>query len=759
MRSSPHQGPVSAKPESTHSEAIPGGRPARTPSFTAREPRALRAPKPRNCKRALRRAASWLCSGAVVRFFVYGIPVLLVALLVASFLTVASFSTDRKNELTLSSIGEPTKLNPIQSTESAASEVEQFLFEALLQYDPNLEVTTQLAKSYTLSQTTTIYFQGPTAALTALSFVRAAREAWPELSLTEARAEGTKLYLKFGLPGMDASEKVFALFNPASTLPLTTLRVETGGGARALLKEFQEANIDLPVERAWFDYDAAFEITIPGDGKQAMEDLKTFLAAKGRDKATVSVLETRKFLAEPLVHFVLRDNVRWHDGEPFTSRDVEFTYRSIMDEAVASPRKPDFDLIQKIETPGPHEVLVTYRKPFSPALNSWMMPLLPAHILEDKPVTWWNDNFNRHPVGTGPFKFSSWKTNESLRLVPNDDYYQGKPWLDGVVFRYLPDPIAVRLAFMTRQTDFWSVDPWAVKSYIEDPRFQIFRYPSNSYAYVGWNLRNPLFQDPRVRAAFAHAVNVPEMIKYILYGNGVQSTGIFPPHFWFSNPDIKPIPYDPAAANRLLDEAGWKPGPGGIRVKDGKRLSFTLLSNQGNEVRKDIATLVQDNLRTIGVEVKVEIYEWAVFISRFVNKLEFEALVLGWSTGVDFDAYQVWHSSQTNPEQLNFVGYKNPKVDKLIEQLRQEFDPAKIKAMAGEIQRLIYEDQPYLFLYVPDATAVIWKNSFRICRPDGKGGFVDTPVEITKAGWTYYLQWFYRPEYAGRLPASREVRP
>lgn len=707
----------------------------------------------------MRRAASWLCSGAVVRFFVYGIPVLLVALLVASFVTVASFSSDRKNEITIGSIGEPTKLNPIQSSEASASEVEQFVFEGLLQYDPNFEITTLLAKSFTLSQTTTVYFQGPTAALTALSYVRAAHEAWADLSLTEARAEGTKLYLKFGLPGMDASEKVFALFNPASTMPLATIRVETGGEARALLKEFQEANVDLPIERTWFDYDAAVEITIPGDGKQAVDDLKAFLAKKGKDKATVTVTETRKFLAEPLVHFVLRDDVRWHDGVPFTSRDVDFTYRAIMDEAVASPRKPDFDLIQKIETPGPHEALVTYRKPFSPALNSWMMPLLPAHILEDKPASWWNDNFNRHPIGTGPFKFDSWKTNESLRLVRNKDYYEGAPWLDAIVFRCLPDPIAIRLAFMTRQTDYWNVDPWAVSSFKEDPRFQVFRYPANQYNYVGWNLRNPLFQDLRVRTAFAHAVNVPQMIKYILYGNGVQSNGIFPPHFWFSNPDIKPIPYDPAAAVRLLDEAGWKPGPDGIRVKDGKRLSFTLIANQGNEIRKDIATLVQDNLRSIGVEVKVEIYEWAVFITRFINKLEFEATVLAWVTPPDFDSFQVWHSSQTNPEQLNFVGYKNPKVDKLLEQIRQEYNPERIKAMAGEIQRLIFEDQPYLFLFVPDGTVVIWQNSFRICRPDGKGGWVDTPVEITKAGWTYYMQWFYRPEFAKELPANREVRP
>jgi ABC-type transport system substrate-binding protein len=586
---------------------------------------------------ALRRRSAWLSSGAVVRFFVYGIPVLLIALLVASFVTVASFSADRTNELTVASIAEPTRLNPIQSAESAASEVESLVFEGLLQYDENLEIAPQLAKSFTLRQTTTVFFRDPAAALTALSFIRAARDRWEGWKLTEARAEGQRVVLDFSEPGMEASQQVYDLFDHAMVVPLATLRVETGEAARETVEAFGQAHPDAAIERVWFDFNAAAEVTVAGDGQAAETQWKEFLAGRKMEKATVTKLEPRPFLAEPEVRFVLREGVRWHDGAPFTSRDVVFTYNALMDEKVASPRKPNFDLIQNVEAPGPHEVIVTYRKPFSPALESWMIGLLPAHILEGKPVEWWADNFNRHPIGVGPFRFENWKTNESVRLVRYTDYYQGAPWLEAVVFRYLPDPISVRLAFLTRQTDFWSVEPWAVETFVRDPRFQVFQYPSNSYHYVGWNLRNPLFQDLRVRQAFAQAVNVPAMITYILYGNGVQSTGIFLPHFWFANPDITPLPYDPEAAARLLDEAGWKRGPDGIRVKDGKRLAFTLITNQANEIRKDIATLVQDNLGAIGVEVKVEVYEWAVFISRFVNKLEFEAVVLGWSTGVDFD--------------------------------------------------------------------------------------------------------------------------
>ncbi len=694
----------------------------------------------------------------MIRFFVYGLPVLLVALVVAALVNVSVLKTNKKNELTIAN-AEPTKLNPILSAESAASEVENFIFEGLLQYNENLEIIPQMAASFDLSQTTTIFFKKPDDALSALLKIQTLKDRWAEWKLTGVRLEKNQLLLQLNESGMDASKAILGVLDANATNPLTNLRVETGGKAREILEKMKKEVPDLAMERSWFDYDSAFEISTTTAAGPAEEKIKAFLGAQGLKEARVVVTETRPFLAEPSVRFLLRDDVRWHDGKPFTSRDVAFTYKALMDEKIASPRKSMFDQVARIETPGPHEVIVHYRKPFSPALNSWLMGILPAHILEDKPIEWWNEHFNRHPIGTGPFKFAEWRTNQLIRLTKNTDYYQGTPWLDDIVFRTITDQVAERLAFETHQVDYWGVDPWAVQSFKTNPKFQVFSYPSNAYNYVGWNLRNPLFQDVRVRTAFAHAVNVPQMIKYILYGNGVQSTGIFPPHFWFANQGIKPIPYDPARAAQLLDEAGWKVGPDGIRVKDGKRMSFTIITNQGVEIRKDIATLVQDNLRSIGVEVKVDVYEWAVFITKFINKLDFQATVLGWTTPPDYDAYQVWHSSQTNPEQLNFVGYKNPKVDKLMEQIQEEYDPERIKELAGEIQRIIYEDQPYLFLFVSESTAVIWKDSFRICRPDGKGGYVDSPVKVTKAGWRYYMPWFYRPEFAPDLPKERTIIP
>jgi ABC-type transport system substrate-binding protein len=374
--------------------------------------------------------------------------------------------------------------------------------------------------------------------------------------------------------------------------------------------------------------------------------------------------------------------------------------------------------------------------------------MLPAHLLQSVAPDQWPMIYNRAPVGTGPFKFAEWKTNQFVRVVRNDDYFRGRPHLEGIVFRTLPDPLTLRLAFETRQVDFWSADPWAVGAFRTDPRFSVFSAPSNSYNYVGWNLRRPLFRDPRVRQALAHAVNIDQMIRYVLYGYGVQSTGIFTPEMWFFNPAVQPLTYDPEKARRMLDDAGWKPGPDGIRVKDGERFAFTLITNNGNVIRSDIATLVQADLKAVGIEVKVEMYEWAVFLKNFVNKGEFDAVVLGWALGQGFDQFQIWHSSQTGPEQLNMVGYESPQADRLLEAIREEFDRDKIIAMCGELQQLIYGDQPYLFLFVPEGTSVMWKDAFRVRRPGPDGGWIDEPVTMTKAGWSHYLEWFYRPEYA-----------
>ena len=686
----------------------------------------------------------------VARWFIYGFPIFLLLLIAVSFWNSASLTSDKKNEMSLGVLGEPSTLNPIQQADGAASQVAGSIFNGLLKYNQDLEIIGDLAESWSLDQTTTLVFRNEDSAIAAKSQLESLRAEWIAWTLDAVKQSGRELLLHFTEPGLESSEKIVSLLPANALAPMATLRVEVKENAADTLQRLIKALPDGSLLRVWVESGAAFEISADPALKG---DIEKWLTANGG--GTVQIGDPISFFAEPQVVFKLRKNVRWHDGAPFTSRDAAFTYRAIMDDATASPRKPDFDLILKVETPDEHTFRVTYRKPYSPALESWMISLLPAHLLEGKPTTWWTQNFNRTPVGTGAFRFAQWKTNEFIRVERNPDYFDAPgPWLDGIVYRFMPDQLTLRLAFETRQVDFWGAEPWTVNAFVNDPRFQVFTSPTSSYTYIGWNLKRPLFQDPLVRRALAHAVDVPSMVRFILYGHGLQSTGLFTPQMWFFNPDIKPFAYDPEKARALLAEAGWKPGPDGILQKNGERFSFTLITNNGNEVRRDIATLTQDGLKQLGIEVKVELYEWAVFLKNHINKGDFDAMVLGWSLGNGYDQFQIWHSSQTNPEQLNVVGYKSEKADRLLDDIRQEYNREKIIRMAGDLQRTIYEDQPYLFLYVPEGTSVMWKDAYRIRRPDGKGSWIDSPVEMTKAGWAYWSEWFYRPEFADRLPPT-----
>lgn len=688
---------------------------------------------------------------------IYGVPALLLALLVAAFINSTQLSSVKKNELTYGSIGEASKINPILAADEGSMDVVAMIFEGLLTSDTKFNIKPWLAKSYSQEQVSTFLFQTPEGAQSAEQALNAASASWPEWSLKSVRREDKALLLDFDLPGYRASDEIAKLFDPATIDPATVFRADLSVDARETLKKLREAHPEISILREWFDYSSAFEITTTGDANAVEAAVREFLKTAD-PKATLSRPVARNYLAEPIIRFKLRDDVRWQDGQPFTSEDCVFTYDSLVSEEIASPRKPDFDLIRKVEAPTPYDFIVTYRKPYSSALLSWSMPLIPAHILKGKSKQWWGDNFNRRPIGTGPFKFDSWKTNEYVKVSKNTDYWGEGPWLDSVVLRTIPDPTSLRLAFETHQIDLFvlRLSPWAIESFEKDPKFEITTASALSYGYVGWNMRRPFFEDPKVREALTLATNIPDILKFVYYGNGVQSNGIYVPELWFSDSTLKPLPYDPEKAKQLLDEAGWKVGKDGIREKNGQRFTFKLITNQGNDVRKDIATLMQDNLKKIGIEVKVEIYEWAVFIERFINKNEFDACVLGWSVSSDWDVYQIWHSSQTGNDQLNHVGYKSKEADSLIEELRQEYDRARIKELASKLQRRIYEDQPMIFISNAMDPIVTWKNSFRIRRETEKG-WVDTPFETAPGSWYYYINNVYRPDYAGQLPKADNI--
>jgi ABC-type transport system substrate-binding protein len=242
------------------------------------------------------------------------------------------------------------------------------------------------------------------------------------------------------------------------------------------------------------------------------------------------------------------------------------------------------------------------------------------------------------------------------------------------------------------------------------------------------------------------AVDVDKIIRYVLYGQGERITGPFPKQTDFFDHAVRPLPYDPESALRLLAEAGWQRNNGGWLEKDGKRLEFTLITNQGNNIRKAILSIVQDSWRKIGVDVSTDLLEWAVFIQERVNKLDFDALVLGWSMGIEPDLYQIWHSSQTGAYQLNFVGFKDREADDLIIKIRQEYNREQQVTDCHRLHEIIAKEQPYTFLFVRKWTALLDKRIVIMERAsNGEERYLK--IKPTKTGnYTFFFnKWIKLP--------------
>ncbi len=435
-----------------------------------------------------------------------------------------------------------------------------------------------------------------------------------------------------------------------------------------------------------------------------------------------------------VITFFLKKGIKWHDGAPLTARDVKFTIEAILDPKNACPYSSEFMDIKSIEVIDDYTVKFTYSKPYAPAIPKLGISIVPEHLLKGKDLV--KSDFKRNPVGCGPYVFTEWKTDQYIILDANKDYFEHRPYINRCVSRVIPDLSVQYLELITGGIDsmgltphqyFYRTDTKAFKN-----GYKKYKYLSRSYSYIGYNLKDPLFEDKRVRKALSYAINKDTIITGVLMGLGEQCTGPFFKETPYYNEKAESYNYDKQKALDLFYEAGWRDTDGdGILDKGGKSFKFKLMTNQGNKDREDIATVVQREWREIGVVADVQIIAWATFLNEFVDKKNFQAVILGWTEAFDPDCYIIWHSASIKEGGFNFVSYKNEEVDRLIEDGRQTFDTARRVEIYRKIHEIIAGDAPYTFLYFPYATVAI-ANRFKGIDPAPAGigyNFIDWHVE------------------------------
>lgn len=391
--------------------------------------------------------------------------------------------------------------------------------------------------------------------------------------------------------------------------------------------------------------------------------------------------------------FHLRRGVLWQDGQPFTAEDVAFTFKKLTDPATPTPYGGDFQKVQALNVLDPHTVEVIYKEAFSPGLASWGMGMVPKHVLANENLM--NTAFARRPIGTGPYRLKRWVPGQSIELEANPDYFKGEPGIRRYLYRIIPDLSTTFLELQIENLDFAGLTPLQFQRQTGNDffkkRYRKFRYPSQAYVYLGYNLKHPYFSDKSVRKAIGLAISKKEIVDATLMGLGRPASGPFLPSSWAYDASIPEDPFDPEVAKRLLA---------------GKKFSFTLLTNQGNDSRRMACEIIQRRLADVGIDVKIQVVEWGTFLKEFIDKRRFDAVLLAWQLPQDPDVHDIFHSSAME-KGFNFISYSNPEVDALLEEGRRLFPEEERAAVYHQVHQILNEDEPYTFLYVPDALPIV----------------------------------------------------
>jgi peptide/nickel transport system substrate-binding protein len=401
--------------------------------------------------------------------------------------------------------------------------------------------------------------------------------------------------------------------------------------------------------------------------------------------------------------FKLKKNVTWHDGEKFDAKDVLFTYKTITSPKVVTPYSSSFRFVKNVEILDDFTIKVTYKKPYFKALQTWMIGILPYHVLKDE-KNLMSSKFNTNPIGTGAYKLQKLEYSKDIVLEAYDDYFEGRAKIDKISFHIIADPMTRFLMLKSGALDIGYIQPMQYERQLGQDffeKFDIYEQISRSYTYLGFNLRKEKFKNPKVREALSLAIDRDELVDVLFFKHAKVCTGPFLPNTRAFNKDVKYPKKEIIKAKKLLKEAGYD---------DLNPLVFEIATSNSSAIRPYAAEILQHQLKKAGVIVKLRVMEWQAFLNTVVFPHNFDSVLLGWGLSVIPDPYVFWHSDNDKKGGFNLVGYKNKRLDKKIEISQSIVDKDKLSKLWQEMFATIVNDNPYLFLYIPNTITVVNKN-------------------------------------------------
>jgi peptide/nickel transport system substrate-binding protein len=403
----------------------------------------------------------------------------------------------------------------------------------------------------------------------------------------------------------------------------------------------------------------------------------------------------------------LRDDVRWHDGTPLSAEDVKFTLELIMNPNFRSWRTAGHSLVRDITVMSPTEISWRMEEAFAPYLSFLTETfIVPKHILE-KEANPNNAAFNQAPVGTGPFKWGQRVAGDHLELVANTDYFDEGPHIERLVFKYIPDLTVLYTQFKSGDVDLVG-QPYITPDHYGEakalPNRVVTLVPKTSFESFYLNLERPQFKELAVREAMYAAIDKESIIQGLYYGVPTPTETFMPRQSFYFNPNLPMHEFDLNRARQILDKAGWTPGPDGIRVKNGVRLSFANSTTSGDPLREQVQQFLQQTFAQLGIEMKISNLPAAVMWGEFWMQSQFDSVIVGSSylIGADPDVTNRLHSHSIGAKGgrgSNNAQYANPEVDALLDKGARTFDPVSRRAIYQKVQEIVRRDLPFLPLY------------------------------------------------------------